>query len=708
MNKNKTIEIFKKTSSLRQLPITFEEFCEALDKIGIELNNEKIASIKKRIKEINKIVKEQSLVSPQKQQEIENQKQKEEAEKIAKEKADKKAEKTEAEGEGEGEEDEQSEEEGKTNTERRKSVTAKSSKSGAPSEDEDSGSESKSKTTHKTSKTGKTGKTDKTKTEKTSKTGESGSEDEDEDESESSPLRTMSVKSKNKSVRFSTIGGSKNKTEIHTNSIDRRRMSLKLIPEEGLEFEQKAKLKVHPIFIEKERLEMELQKYTSKTVEDCHDDIMNIIECHDPQKFRRKVKGVLVVPFDMKNYERYHPEIAKGEKKKTRQYFTNLQLKNGLPGHVFSVNLGSEFKPSAKHEKRTKLNAAEIKAKVEEMKIRREHEKLLRERQTEKAKRNMEEKQKKELARKVRMKMNTASKQRKVYVDGHSQFDDGTTSVAPSVKLPLDESPTGRGSYRVRKNLSKGLDPNEGKNTKVTLELLQKLHYKDIEQALPDDFKPEKFVTEPEDNDDDDSVFDYFFPGNKKKKPKNVKGDNYSEKILNIKKELSQNPARGGNEVGFEDKESTYRSDKGSAKPVKSQRSIQPSNPAQSKKMHRRVESQVLLHPKGGKGLILNTKNLSPAKGAKAGKLNALVPSSSKKFAGAQTSRAGPSDKQKSVGRSKSRDKPSKLKESNQKSHILNKIAKIEDMRKREEKNSMNRAIKIHNNQLRKSQKYLK
>lgn len=38
----------------------------------------------------------------------------------------------------------------------------------------------------------------------------------------------------------------------------------------------------------------------------------------------------------------------------------------------------------------------------------------------------------------------------------------------------------------------------------------------------------------------------------------------------------------------------------------------------------------------------------------------------------------------------------------------MSKIGKIEDMRKRKEKNNLERALKSHNNQLRKSQKYLR
>lgn len=54
LNKKKIIEIFKKTSSLRQLPVNFDEFREWLDKIGVEINNERIHEIKARLKELRK------------------------------------------------------------------------------------------------------------------------------------------------------------------------------------------------------------------------------------------------------------------------------------------------------------------------------------------------------------------------------------------------------------------------------------------------------------------------------------------------------------------------------------------------------------------------------------------------------------------------------------------------------------------------------
>jgi hypothetical protein len=357
------------------------------------------------------------------------------------------------------------------------------------------------------------------------------------------------------------------------------------------------------------------------------------------------------------------------------------------------------------------------------MRQRREQERFLREMQAEKAKRKMEEEQAKKLERLRKAKMNTASKQRKAITDGksaydaRSAYDDGLSSYE-SVKQQIQPEPSElspkRAGYRVRKNISKGLDPEEGKNTKVTLELLQKLHYKDIEQSLPDDFRPEKFITDPEDNNsqDDDSVFDYFFPGSKKKKPKKVKGENYSEKIMNIKKELNQNkmnPVMGNRDVIFEEQESMYKSDKEGSKNTKSHRSIQPSNPGQSFKSHRRAGSQINLHPKNAKPLVKPPKGQLAIKDGKKLNIKSLALSGLKKNPpGAMTSRRGPSAKKLNLSRSKSKDKSNKLHKSNQKSNIMSRVAKIEDMRKVSEKQSMNRAMKIHNNQLKKSQKFMR
>ena len=93
------------------------------------------------------------------------------------------------------------------------------------------------------------------------------------------------------------------------------------------------------------------------------------------------------------------------------------------------------------------------------------------------------------------------------------------------------------------------MDPEENKNTKVTLDLLHNLEYGDI-QTGGDGFKPEDVLL-PEDmgdnSDDEDSVFNYLFPQGLKKgkgKDKGVLSKNkYNEKVYNLKKKKK---AEGG------------------------------------------------------------------------------------------------------------------------------------------------------------------
>ena len=131
--------------------------------------------------------------------------------------------------------------------------------------------------------------------------------------------RPVSMKSKNKSERFSTLGDSGLKKELEKSNSDNQNRSINLIQEEGLEVDVAPKHSVHPTIIEKERLQRELQKYETKTTEDYHEDIMNILEVHDSQKFRKKAKGVVLVPFAMKDfYYRIakHDDIKKERKSK--------------------------------------------------------------------------------------------------------------------------------------------------------------------------------------------------------------------------------------------------------------------------------------------------------------------------------------------------------------------------------------------------------
>ena len=102
----------------------------------------------------------------------------------------------------------------------------------------------------------------------------------------------------------------------------------------------------------------------TKPYENVYEELMLYLEVHDPQKFRRKAKGVQVVPFAMKDF---YYRIAKDERQRINQ------------------------------RKQTKLSASEIRQKVEEMRERREREARQRELQSKRAKRNEEEKQKEKL-----------------------------------------------------------------------------------------------------------------------------------------------------------------------------------------------------------------------------------------------------------------------------------------------------------------------
>jgi len=111
-------------------------------------------------------------------------------------------------------------------------------------------------------------------------------------------------------------------------------------------------------------MENELQHCREKPYELIFEELMQIMEIHDPQRFRRKVKGVRVVPFAMKDF---YYRIAKDE--------------------YFRLN----------NQKRDKLTAAQIRQKVIDMRERREKEAKLRDLRIKRSKKQQEEHQKKKL-----------------------------------------------------------------------------------------------------------------------------------------------------------------------------------------------------------------------------------------------------------------------------------------------------------------------
>ena len=112
---------------------------------------------------------------------------------------------------------------------------------------------------------------------------------------------------------------------------------------------------------------------------------------------------------------------------------------------------------------------------------------------------------------------------------------------------PLDPD-----SYLAHKNMADGLDPEENKNQKVTLELLQQMEIEDINTVGDEKFTPEDVLPPPEiETDDDESVFNYLFPqglGKKKgkKERETITKNKYSEKIYNMKKEKGGKSSKTG------------------------------------------------------------------------------------------------------------------------------------------------------------------
>jgi hypothetical protein len=104
-------------------------------------------------------------------------------------------------------------------------------------------------------------------------------------------------------------------------------------------------------------------------------------------------------------------------------------------------------------------------------------------------------------------------------------------------------------------NLKVGEEVEANKNTKVTLELLQKMDFEDIDGDDSDNFRPSDVLL-PEDqnsnSEEEESVFNYLFPdGLKKKHDKDnsraIVGKNqFSEKVYNLKKKGKKGRKRKG------------------------------------------------------------------------------------------------------------------------------------------------------------------
>ena len=61
LNKRKQQDIFKQSSDTRHSPLNYDQFIEALGKIAVEIDKEKIADLKKRLIELKKIAEKQTI-----------------------------------------------------------------------------------------------------------------------------------------------------------------------------------------------------------------------------------------------------------------------------------------------------------------------------------------------------------------------------------------------------------------------------------------------------------------------------------------------------------------------------------------------------------------------------------------------------------------------------------------------------------------------
>ena len=189
---------------------------------------------------------------------------------------------------------------------------------------------------------------------------------------------------------------------------------------------------------------------------DLINEIYEFLELHDLQIYRKKLRGLKVNPFDMRdNYQR----IAAGE------------IRN------------------REHNKH--VSAEEIREKVRAMREKRIREKRMRE---------LREKKKEDDARVQQSKVYENNRRKRVAeeaikVQQREAVKHGVAhSVHQSQDMPVVASNKDEGYLKIR-NQKLGLAAEEGKNLKLTLEDLERMNYQDILENKADDFHP-RFVLE--------------------------------------------------------------------------------------------------------------------------------------------------------------------------------------------------------------------
>lgn len=233
-------------------------------------------------------------------------------------------------------------------------------------------------------------------------------------------------------------------------------------------------------------------------------------------------------------------------------------------------------------------------------------------------------------------------------------------------------------SYRVINNLKVGEEVEANKNTKVTLELLQKMDFEDIDGDDSDNFRPSDVLL-PEDqnsnSEEEESVFNYLFPdGLKKKHDKDnsraIVGKNqFSEKVYNLKKKGKKGRKRKGPVKG--------------AGPMNGGKK-QPMQPSQ-------VEEDI---PLSKEEKTVPLKRNASLKSLNMSSRGSKKPLPSLKGSVTHRRNKAPSEKSKSRDRSKSSKRSMK---GSQKGSMISRADKIENIRAKEEKDMMQRGLNVAN-----------
>lgn len=214
-----------------------------------------------------------------------------------------------------------------------------------------------------------------------------------------------------------------------------------------------------PLVIEKNKLMKDLERYQNYGYVETHNEIMEYLEVHDPQKYRLRAKGVQVIPFFMKG---------------------KYSLINGTSSKVLS-SLSSNDGRSDRDDLESKRMYKEkiVKGKLGKVAI-------------SKAKTRNAPMQKGD---KIANTLSPTNMKNKLNANLLQQNK-------TKVSLKPKEEKVGR---------------------KITLESLQHMNLKDFNSNGYDEFRPKDIMNDNDILDDDSSVFDYFFPENKAKKVAKVK-----------------------------------------------------------------------------------------------------------------------------------------------------------------------------------------